>query len=131
MSNVNVRPNRILLDIREVDFSNTSKEYAKAEITTRVSVKKMKSELLQKIYEDFKDDTRMWVRHADIVKKEYKLREFDTMSPNGESKLLIYVEAWLNSMPEDELKEFYVDKVLEGSIPYYEDNTKIYYGSNI
>jgi len=34
-------------------------------------------------------------------------------------------------MPEDELKEFYVDKVLEGSIPYYEDNTKIYYGSNI
>ena len=34
MSNVNVRSNIILLDIREVDFSDTSKEYARAEITT-------------------------------------------------------------------------------------------------
>ena len=120
MSNVNVRPNRVLLDIREVDFSNTSKEYARAEITNTVSVKKMKSDLLHKTYEDFKDETRMWMRHLDIIKKEHKLREFDTLSPNGESKLLIYVEAWLSSMPEDELKDFYVDKVLEGTIPYYE-----------
>lgn len=130
MSNVNVRPNRILLDIREVDFSNTSKEYARAEITTTVSVKKMKHDLLQKTYEDFKDDSQTYMKHLDIVKKEHKLRSFDTMSPTGESKLLIYVEAWLNSMPQDELKEFYVDKVLEGVIPYYEDNTKIYYGRN-
>jgi hypothetical protein len=32
----------------------------------------------------------------------------------------VYVEAWLSSMPEDELKDFYVDKVLEEVIPYYE-----------
>jgi hypothetical protein len=60
------------------------------------------------------------MRHLDIIKKEYKLREFDTLSPNGESMLLIYVEAWLSSMPEDELKDFYVNKVLKGDIPYYE-----------
>ena len=103
-----------------VDFSGVSREYARAEITTKVSIIKMKSDLLHKTYEDFKDETRMWMRHLDIIKKEHKLREFDTLSPNGESKLLIYVEAWLSSMPEDELKDFYVDKVLEGTIPYYE-----------
>ena len=76
-------------------------------------------------YENFKDEARMWMRHLDIIKKEYKLRDFDTMSPNGESKLLIYVEAWLSSMPEDELKEFYVNRVLEGSIPYYDNFSKL------
>ena len=118
MSNLKVRP-------KQVDFSNTSKEYASAEITTKVSVKKMKSDLLHMTYENFKDEARMWMRHLDIIKKEYKLRDFDTMSPNGESKLLIYVEAWLSSMPEDELKEFYVNRVLEGSIPYYDNFSKL------
>lgn len=113
MSNLKVRP-------KQVDFSKMDIDYAKAEISTTVSVKKMKSDLLQKTYEDFKDETRVWMRHLDIIKKEHKLREFDTLSPNGESMLLIYVEAWLNSMPEDELKEFYVNKVLKGDIPYYE-----------
>jgi len=103
-----------------VDFSSVSRDYARAEITTKVSIIKMKSDLLHTIYENFKDDTRMWMRHSDIIKKEYKLRDFDTMSPNGETKLLVYVEAWLSSMPEDELKDFYVDKVLEEVIPYYE-----------
>ena len=42
------------------------------------------------------------------------------MSPNGETKLLVYIEAWLSNMPENELKDFYVDKVLKGDIPYYE-----------
>jgi hypothetical protein len=69
---------------------------------------------------DFKDDSQMYMRHLDIVKKEHKLRGFDTMSPNGETKLLVYIEAWLSNMPENELKDFYVDKVLKGDIPYYE-----------
>jgi hypothetical protein len=42
------------------------------------------------------------------------------LSPNGESKLIIYIEHHLNSLPEDKLKDLYVDKVLEGVIPYYE-----------
>jgi len=113
MSNLKVRP-------KQVDFSKMSPEYAKVEICTRVPIEKMKSDLLQKTYEDFKDETRVWMRHLDIIKKEHKLREFDTLSPNGESKLLIYVEAWLSSMPEDELKDFYANKVLKGDIPYYE-----------
>jgi hypothetical protein len=113
MSNLKVRP-------KQVDFSVMNVDYAKAEICTRVPIEKMKSDLLQKTYEDFKDETRVWMRHLDIIKKEHKLREFDTLSPNGESKLLIYVEAWLSSIPEDELKDFYVNKVLKGDIPYYE-----------
>jgi hypothetical protein len=113
MSNLKVRP-------KQVDFSKMSPEYAKAEIITRVSVEKMKNELIHHMYMDFKDETRVWMRHLDIIKKEHKLREFDTLSPNGESKLLIYVEAWLSSMPEDELKDFYVNKVLKGDISYYE-----------
>lgn len=113
MSNLKVRP-------KQVDFSKMDVDYAKAEISTRVSIIKMKSDLLHKTYEDFKDETRIWMRHSDIIKKEYKLREFDTLSPNGESMLLIYVEAWLSSMPEDQLKDFYVNKVLKGEIAYYE-----------
>jgi hypothetical protein len=113
MRNLRVTP-------KGVDFSSVSRDYASAEITTKVSIIKMKSDLLHMTYENFKDEARMWMRHSDIIKKEYKLRDFDTMSPNGESKLLIYVEAWLSSMPEDELKKFYVNRVLEGTIPYYE-----------
>jgi|LakMenEpi03Aug12_release.lakeMendotaPanAssembly.Ray.scaffolds.fasta_scaffold1125662_2 hypothetical protein len=113
MSNLKVRP-------KGVDFSGVNREYARAEITTKASILKMKSDLLHTIYENFIDDTRIWMRHSDIIKKEYKLREFDTMSPNGETKLLVYIEAWLSNMDEDELKDFYVDKVLEGAIPYYE-----------
>ena len=125
MSNVNVRPNRVLLDIREVDFSNTSKEYARAEICTRVPVDKMKKELIHQMYIDFKDDSQMYMRHLDIVKKEHKLRNFDTMSPNGETKLLVYIEAWLSNMPENEIKDFYVNKVLKGEIPYYDNFSKL------
>jgi hypothetical protein len=113
MSNLKVRP-------KQVDFSKMSPEYAKVEICTRVPVEKMKKELIHKTYENFKDETRIWMRHLDIIKKEYKLREFDTLSPNGESMLLVYIEAWLSNMPENELKDFYVDKVLKGDIPYYE-----------
>jgi hypothetical protein len=113
MSNLKVRP-------KVVDFSNTSKEYARAEIITRVPVKKMKNELTHFLYSEFKDETRMWMRNIDIIKTEHKIREFDTLSPNGESKLIIYIEHHLNSLPEDKLKDLYVDKVLEGVIPYYE-----------
>ena len=113
MSNLKVRP-------KQVDFSKMNIDYAKAEICTRVPVEKMKNELIHHMYMNFKDDTRIWMRHSDIIKKEYKLREFDTMSPNGETKLLVYIEAWLSNMPENEIKDFYVDKVLKGDIPYYE-----------
>ena len=118
MSNLKVRP-------KQVDFSVMNVDYAKAEICTRVPVDKMKKELIHQMYIDFKDDSQMYMRHLDIVKKEHKLRNFDTMSPNGETKLLVYVEAWLSSMPEDELKEFYVDRVLEGAIPYYDNFSKL------
>jgi hypothetical protein len=113
MSNLKVRP-------KQVDFSKMSPEYAKVEICTRVPVKKMKSDLLHTTYQNFKEESQLWMKDIDIIKKEYKLRNFDTLSPNGETKLLIYVEAWLSSMPENELKDFYVDKVLKGDIPYYE-----------
>ena len=113
MSNLKVRP-------KQVDFSKMSPEYAKVEICTRVPVDKMKKELIHQMYIDFKDDSQMYMRHLDIVKKEHKLRNFDTMSPNGETKLLVYIETWLSNMPENEIKDFYVDKVLKGDIPYYE-----------
>jgi len=113
MSNLKVRP-------KQVDFSVMNVDYAKAEICTRVPVEKMKSDLLHMTYQNFTDEARVWMRHLDIIKKEYKLREFDTISPSGETKLLIYVEAWLSNMSKDELKDFYVDKVFTGDIPYYE-----------
>lgn len=113
MSNLKVRP-------KEVDFSNVSKEYAKAEIMTKVPVEKMKRELIQKYYENFKDEARVWMRHMDIIKTEHKLKEFDTMSPNGESKLLIYIGEWLSNISENEIKDMYVTKVLEGEIQYYD-----------
>jgi hypothetical protein len=103
-----------------VDFSNTSKEYARAEIITRVPIHKMRNKLAHSLYIDFKDDARTWMRHTDIIKTEHKIREFDTMSPNGESTLIIYIENYLNNMSEDKIKDIYVDKVLEGVIPYYE-----------
>ena len=118
MSNLKVRPKKVRP--KEVDFSNTSKEYARAEITTKVSVQKMKNELTHSLYIDFKDDARMWMIHTDIIKTEHKFRGFDTMSPNGESTLIIYIENYLNGMPEDKIKDLYVDKVLKGVIPYYE-----------
>jgi hypothetical protein len=113
MSNLKVRP-------KQVDFSKMSPEYAKVEICTRVPVDKMKKELIHQMYIDFKDDSQMYMRHLDIVKKEHKLRNFDTLSPNGESKLLLYLGVYLNTWSTDEIKKTYIDKVLEGVIPYYE-----------
>ena len=113
MSNLKVRP-------KQVDFSKMNIDYAKAEICTRVPVEKMKKELITQMYVDFKEDSQVWMRHLDVVKKAHKLRDFDTLSPNGETKLLIYLETYLNNSSDDEIKNLYVDKVLKGDIPYYE-----------
>ena len=92
----------------------------KKEIIDSKSLNQMKKELSHASYMNFKDDTRMWMRHLDIVKKEHKDSYFDSMSPNGESMLFIYIEAWLNSMTDEEIKDFYVDRVMKGEISYHE-----------
>ena len=113
MSNLKVRP-------KQVDFSKMNIDYAKAEICTRVPVEKMKNELIHHMYMDFKEDSQNYLNHLGIAKKEYKLRNFDTMSPNGETKLFIYLEDHLNTWSTDEIKNSYIDKVFKGDIPYYE-----------
>lgn len=113
MSNLKVRP-------KQVDFSKMNIDYAKAEICIRVPVEKMKNELIHHMYTDFKDDSQMYMRHLDLIKKEHKLKDFDTLSPNGESKLLLYLGVYLNTWSTDEIKNTYIDKVLKGVIPYYE-----------
>ena len=112
--------NNLKTKLKHGDFSNTTPEYARAEICAKVPIEVMKKTLIHRKYTDFKYDGQMWMAHSNIVKEKYKSQPFDIISPDGESKLLIYLEAYINSISEDDVKNMYVNKVLDGGIAYYE-----------
>jgi hypothetical protein len=113
MSNLKVRP-------KQVDFSNVDYDYAKAEICSKIPYEKMRADVFQKMYEAFKDECMDYMRQLDIVKKEYKLRDFDIMPPSKETELLRLMDSYLKTCPVQNIKGIYVDGVIAGNIPYYE-----------
>jgi hypothetical protein len=106
------------------DYTNIDRNYLKAEIAVRKTSKKMRDEIVNDSYLQFKEDIAQYILSMNIFKSKMQannmLRRKDTLPKHQEQWLIMYMKAYYDAMPDEEVAKEYLERVIRNNTVHYE-----------
>ena len=106
------------------DYTNVDRDYLKVEIAARKTPKKMREEIVNDSYLHFKEDIVLHLTSIGALKLKMqasnRLRKDDALPPHQEQWLIMYMKAYYNAMPDEEIAREYLERVIRNNTVHYE-----------
>ena len=106
------------------DYTNVDRDYLKTEIAVRKTPKKMRDELVNDSYLHFKEDIVQHLLSMNIFKSKMQasnmLHTRDTLPSHQEQWLIMYMKAYYDAMPDEEIAREYLERVIRNNTVHYE-----------
>ena len=106
------------------DYTNVDRDYLKAEIAVRKTPKQMRDEIVNDSYLHFKDDIVNHLGSIGVLKARMQasnmLRKDDVLPQHQEQWLIVYMKAYYDAIPDEEVAREYLERVIRGNTVHYE-----------
>jgi hypothetical protein len=106
------------------DYTNVDRDYLKAEIAVRKTPQQMRDEIVNDSYLHFKEDIVQHLTSMNIFKSRMQasnmLRTKDALPQHQEQWLIMYMKAYYEAMPDEEVAREYLERVIRNNTVHYE-----------
>jgi hypothetical protein len=106
------------------DYTNVDRDYLKAEIAVRKTPQQMRDEIVNDSYLHFKQDVAQHLVSMNVFKSRMQasktLRGDDALPQHQEQWLIMYMKAYYDAMPDEEVAREYLERVIRNNTVHYE-----------